>query len=188
MRLSVRIRLSRRYCKWRRFHPTKEKSGYRSPSENILLAWSFSPKTPCRAATARSKEPHHVACPRFPVSAPASNRAAMSSVSDNTRSGGLAARQPRNGRRQSRPGPARSDLSQSTPWHPHARSPVVIDAAGGQPLRLAAVFLALRALTDAGVQHAAASAATRLQSSGWPLQQSSTRKAMTERMPSTSDR
>jgi hypothetical protein len=64
----------------------------------------------------------------------------------------------------------------------------VIDAGGGQLLRLAAVFLALRALTDAGVQHATASAATRLQSSGWPLQQSSTRKAMTERMPSTSDR
>lgn len=57
---------------------------------------------------------------------------------------------------------------------------------GAQILRLAAFFPA-RAF-GAGAQHAVASWATRLQSSGCPSQQSSTRNAITDRMPSTSER
>lgn len=51
-------------------------------------------------------------------------------------------------------------------------------------------FFALReaAFAGAGAQHAAASEATRWQSSGWPSQQSLTRNAITDRMPSTSER
>lgn len=57
-----------------------------------------------------------------------------------------------------------------------------------QALRLTTFFSA-REFVGAGVQQAAAaSAATRLQSSGCPSQQSLTRKAITDRIPSTSER
>ena len=56
-----------------------------------------------------------------------------------------------------------------------------------QHLRLTA-FFADRVFAGAGAQHAAASAATRLQSSGCPSQQSLTRNAITDRIPSTSER
>jgi hypothetical protein len=63
-------------------------------------------------------------------------------------------------------------------------------ASRDQLLRLATAFFVFRepAFAGAVAQHAAASAATRLQSSGCPSQQSLTRKAITERMPSTSER
>jgi hypothetical protein len=63
-----------------------------------------------------------------------------------------------------------------------------IDWSFHQALRLGAFFGA-RDFVDAGAQQAAvASAATRLQSSGCPSQQSLTRKAITDRIPSTSER
>ena len=81
-----------------------------------------------------------------------------------------------------RPAEPRDRLNRQAPEGPRHRRP------RDQVLRLAA-FFGERRFADAGAQQAAAaSAATRLQSSGWPSQQSLTRNAINDRIPSTSER